>query len=235
MKKLLFLNRFRAISAAGTLLIFLSFNLRAQEEQRNVSGFNSIGFALPCQLEITQGTTEGLTLKGDKEDMDKIVTEVRGSELKIYTNSHNARFHDVVIRVSVVNLEELSAAGSGNVVFKTGLKTSDFEISLSGSGNLNCDNLMASSTNVNLAGSGSVSLGGVVSEDSEMNIAGSGNINAEKLQVKKCEVSISGSGSARVWATDKLESNIFGSGNVYYKGKPLVDANTAGSGSTKAM
>ena len=186
-------------------------------------------------MEITQGTSENLILKGDKEDLEKIITKVEGSTLKIYTKNHSGRLGHVTILVTVKELENLSAAGSGNTVVKGKLNTSDFHVELSGSGDFTCGNLQASSVDISLAGSGNVELGGTVNEKENVNIAGSGNVNAEKLQVKECSVNIAGSGSVKVWATDKLNTSIVGSGDVYYKGKPLINANTTGSGSTRSL
>ena len=215
-------------------LVFSSVKLSAQEEKRDVSGFNSVSYALPGTLEIVQGTKESLMIKGDKEDIEKVITRVEGNELKIYTKSHESNLSDIHILVTVVQLEELSVAGSGDVNINDVLKSDKFELSLSGSGNVNCDRLEASELELSLAGSGDVTIAGKVNEI-ELSIAGSGDVEASELESKDAEVSIAGSGSVKVWATDKLESSIVGSGDVYYKGRPLVESKTIGSGSTKPL
>ncbi len=205
-----------------------------QEEKRDVSGFDEISYALPGKLEIVQGTKESLVLKGDEEDLAKIITKVEGSDLKIYTKSHGANLSDVEIYVTVIKLDELSVAGSGEVLIKDVLKTDEFEISLSGSGDVTCNKLEASEVEISLAGSGDVAIAGKVSE-MEISIAGSGDVNADDLQTEEAEVSIAGSGSVKVWATKSLETSIVGSGDVYYKGNPQVEAETIGSGKTKPL
>jgi hypothetical protein len=219
----------------ASLFLSSGVSLLAQQENREVSGFNKIEYSLSGTLEISQGTTEKLVLKGDKDDLSKIITRVEDGKLKIYTKENTWPSGDIVVYVNVKALEELSVAGSGNAIFKTGLKTEEMEINLSGSGNIECMELIASEAEIHLAGSGNIELGGTLNERMEVHIAGSGDVNSENLQTQVCEVNISGSGSARVWVIDRLESNIVGSGNVYYKGKPLVDAETTGSGSTKPL
>ncbi len=236
MKKLFVFGKSITICMALFICSLFSNDLFAQQENRDVSGFNSISYSLPGSLEIYQGTSESLIIKGEADDISMIITKVEGGELKIYTKNHSAdRMGDIVVVVHVINLNELSVAGSGDVSFKTGLKTDDLEISLSGSGNLNCAELSANSAEINLAGSGDVQIGGTATEKVEINIAGSGDVDAEKLQSKEGEVNISGSGSVRVWVTNTLESNIVGSGSVCYKGNPQVETSVTGSGSTRSL
>ncbi len=220
---------------ALTLVVACSINqLSGQEENRDVSGFNSISFILPGTLEIVQGTKESLVLKGSVEDLEKIITKVEGEELKIYTKSHGVNLSDVRIYITVVNLDELNIAGSGDVSIKNALTGNDFELNLSGSGDVYCNRIEVSELEINLAGSGDVTIAGKVNEV-EISVAGSGDVTADELESEEAEVSIAGSGSVKVWATKKLESSIVGSGDVYYKGNPLVDSDTIGSGSIRSL
>jgi hypothetical protein len=217
------------------LFVFSGIVLQAQEESRAVSGFDKVSYSLPGQLQISQGSSESLLLKGDKNDLSEIITEVEGGELKIYTKEHGGHLGNVVVIVNLKNLKELSAAGSGNVIFKTGVQTSELEMNLSGSGSVECMDMKASKAEISLSGSGDINLGGVLNSELELNIAGSGNIKADDLQAKSGEVNLSGSGSAYVWITDNLESNIAGSGEVYYKGNPLLESSVHGSGSINSI
>lgn len=220
---------------AVTLIVACSINqLSGQEENRDVSGFNSISYTLPGTLEIVQGTVESLVLKGDGNDLEKIITKVEDGNLKIYTKSPGVSLSHVSIFVTVIELEELNVAGSGDVIIKNVLVSDDFEMNLSGSGDVKCNRIEASTIEINLAGSGDVSIAGKVNEV-EISVAGSGDVTADELESEEAEVSIAGSGSVKVWATRKLESSIVGSGDVYYKGNPLVDSDTIGSGSTRSL
>jgi hypothetical protein len=206
-----------------------------QKEKREVSDFSQIGYSLPGSMEIIQSDKVSLVLEGDKDDLERIITRVEGKELKIYTKNSSSGLGQVKVYVTVTELEELSVAGSGDVTIKSRLKTDELEIQLSGSGNIQCEDLEANEVDIDLAGSGDILLGGVAENELEINIAGSGDVKAEDLQTKAADVNIAGSGSVKVWATDELESNIVGSGSVYYKGNPLVDAETMGSGKTKPI
>jgi hypothetical protein len=227
---------YRRFAGIATVLLFFSFTqvTFAQQEERDVSGFDRISYSLSGDLEITQGNKEELIIIGDSEDIDKIITEVKDGKLKIYKKNNSSRIGDVKVKVTVKDLSALSVAGSGNVEFKSDLKTEEFEMDLSGSGNISIPNITTEEIELNLAGSGNIRMGGEA-EELELNIAGSGDVDCANLKTSETEVNIAGSGDAKVWATGELESNIVGSGNVYYKGNPLVDAETSGSGKTKPL
>lgn len=224
-----------AVATALTLFIFSSATLLSQEEKREVSGFNEISFSLPGELIIEQGNTESLVIRASDEDLQKIITKVEGDHLKIYTKQGSNRLGKVTVLVTVKELSELSLAGSGDVQIKGQLKTQELEISVSGSGDVSAMDVRAREMEISLAGSGDVELGGALSNELEISIAGSGDVDASGLQAQEVEVSIAGSGNARVWAEESLEVSIVGSGDVYYKGRPLVDSSSTGSGSTRPL
>jgi hypothetical protein len=231
MRNLKIFGRIVLAAVLFVLPVLISESL-AQEVKRDVSGFNSISYVLPGKLTIIPGNKESLIIKGDQETTDKIITEVKDNELKIYTKWNTFRGQNFEIVVTVISLNELSVAGSGNVVIEGTLKSNKFELDLSGSGNVMCNRIEGSELEVNIAGSGDITMAGKVNK-LEIDIAGSGDVNTGGLETQNAEVDIAGSGSATVWVNDKLETDIVGSGNVYYKGKPLVDAETAGSGRTR--
>jgi hypothetical protein len=225
-----------SITAASCIVVLLCCNnLFAQGENRPVSGFDEVSYSLPGKLIIVQGNTESLVLEGSRNDMERIITVVEGSSLKIYTRQGTRDLGDVTCKITVKELHKLSVAGSGDVVIRPELKTHDFKIALSGSADIRCESVSATSIDLDLAGSGNIDMKGSVNNDLEVSIAGSGNVDASELRAREAEVNIAGSGNARVWATEKLGSNIVGSGSVYYKGNPLVNAETSGSGRTISL
>ncbi len=224
-----------ALSMTFWLCFFSTTTLFAQEEKRQVENFNTISYSLSARLEIYQGFAESVLLKGDPDDIQKIITKVENGELKIYTKNNFSHLGDIVILVTVKELNTLSVAGSGDVVFKTELKSSDFTINLSGSSDMICEGLSVKSTSISLSGSGDIRLGGINKGNLTIRIAGSGDVDAEELQSKDGEVNISGSGSVKIWATETLSANIVGSGDVYYKGNPRTETHISGSGTMKSL
>ena len=225
--------RIALILMAGILLV--SNAVFAQQESRNVYDFTEVSYALPGRLEITQGNKEQLILIGDKDDLERITTKTEGNELKIYCKENNVRLGDVVVKLTVTDLKELSVAGSADVEFMNEFSTHKFEVELAGSGNIECKTIKVESLELSMAGSGDMIFGGKVNDGLEIEIAGSGEIDCSNLEAKNVEVEIAGSGEAKVWATEKLDSEIMGSGDIYYKGNPRVESSVAGSGKTHTL
>ncbi|MBN1598577.1 MAG: DUF2807 domain-containing protein [Bacteroidales bacterium] len=214
---------------------FISVTAYCESEEREISEFSEISYFLPGNMILKQGSSVSLKLEGNQDDLDKIITKVVDGNLKIYTKNHTTKLGDVKIYVTFVELGAISIAGSGDVYFTTPLNAEEIEMNVSGSGIIKCPELRAEEVELNLAGSGDITVGGSKVEEMEINIAGSGGVDASDLEASEVEVNIAGSGSVKVYVSGELETNIVGSGDVYYKGNPVIDAETTGSGRTKPL
>jgi hypothetical protein len=232
MKQYNFLSKTIFLSLTFLIISCMSF---AQSEERSISGVEKISYSLAGKLIIEQGNSETLILKGNSEDIQEIITRMDGGNLRIYTKKGCQRLGDVEVYVTIKKLNELSVAGSGDVIIKTELNSEEFELNLSGSGNIKASAVTAEEIGIDLAGSGDIDMGGGSSEELEINIAGSGDVNTSAHKSQEVDVNIAGSGNAKVWAEEELDVSIVGSGDVYYKGRPMVDASSSGSGSTRPL
>lgn len=206
------------------------------DESRIVAPFSKLEVAGGFEVRITQGAQTPIAIKGSTEDIQNIITEVKGSTLRIKPNASankNYNMGKVVIEFSVPDLSEIQTAGSCVITSKgTFGGGKDMEFSISGSGTITMD-VHADELESSIAGSGETKLSGKV-KAVELNISGSGNFKCENLQAESAEISVAGSGNAYIGVTSKLKANISGSGNVYYSGSPAVEKNIAGSGNVQA-
>jgi hypothetical protein len=173
-------------------------------------------------------------VEAGKDVQDIIITELRGNALVIKTkDGHWRNLGDVNIHVTVPAIRKLSLSGSGEMICQTSIRTPEMTVEISGSGNVTIDKLESARISATITGSGNIRLGGNNDQaDLEAVITGSGSFKAEELSVAHASVTITGSGSARVYVLKELETNITGSGSVQYKGNPLVNARSTGSGKT---
>ena len=213
--------------------------LAQEKETRDVGSFSSISLSLPADLYLTQGNDTKVVIEAEQKILDLIRTEVVGNNLKIkYKNGiWNIRSNKhIKIYVSTPDVEGLFLSGSGNIKAETQIKTKSLDFSISGSGNIVIDDLVASDIEGHISGSGDIDLSGSeTSETMEISISGSGDFFAENLKVNSVELRISGSGTCRVFAVSELEASISGSGSVYYKGNPRVNAKASGSGKIRSI
>lgn len=206
-----------------------------ETQDRHLSGFSAVSVAGSFDVYITQGNNESVKVEADDEDIDKIVTEVKGGVLKIYTKSTSGitwnwgRDRKRVIYVVAKDLNSVSLSGSGDVFFKDGLRTNDLVVNLTGSGDItgkvDVKNLQSS-----VVGSGDVTLTGRA-ESSSVRVAGSGDFTGKGLVTVSTKVTVVGSGDATVNATQAINASVSGSGDIHYTGAAKqISTSKRGSG-----
>ena len=200
---------------------------------REVSPFSEISLSIAADLYLIQGDEYSLELEGDADELEKIETEVQGDVLRIEHDRpfHFGRSQRITIYVTMKKVEGLSVAGSGKIEAKSPIQAEDLDLDLSGSGDINIEDLEATNVDTDISGSGDIRLAGkTLVRTLDCDITGSGDIHAEGLRVGEADIDISGSGGCKVDVADKLDVEISGSGKVRYRGNPTVNADISGSG-----
>jgi len=222
-----------------TLAALLTFTVFAQKEKRNHSDFDGVSLAYPAKLIITQGNSFSVELEGDRDDLEEIRTEVRGSTLVIKHDREWSWFSrrdisDVTIHVTMKDVRKISVSGSGKAESDGKLIARDLDLDVSGSGKIDL-NTDAEDVTIDISGSGTVVLEGK-GDDGDIEISGSGTLYAEDFSTHTFQIEISGSGKCEVNVSQTLDADISGSGSVYYKGNPeKVRSNISGSGRVRRI
>jgi hypothetical protein len=228
-------------------------------EVRDVAGFDRVMFALPGELVLERGDDYEVVVEAADEDLERIETRVRGSELTIRWNERafglfgNRPKGPIAVRVRLPELRGLEVAGSGDVdggawvsetfsveVNGSGsarfaeLASEELTLEVAGSGNVQVLKVDAALARIEMRGSGDAELAGSADRQ-EIEVMGSGDVDAVELEGAQVNVQIMGSGDVRVWANDVLSAEIMGSGDVRYRGSPRVDSASHGSGRVRAL
>lgn len=203
------------------------------EQSLDLASFEKVSLGVSANLYISQGSTQSITIKGQQNIIDNILSKVEDSTWKIRFDKPVRRSGELNIYVTLPTLSAMRVSGSGNV-YGEGIfdQSNTFYSGISGSGNMKLV-VKAQEVVSKVSGSGNIALEGQA-ETYEVQISGSGNVKAEALQAAKCKVRISGSGSTKVDVAEALEVRISGSGDVYYKGQPKINSRISGSGGLKA-
>jgi len=205
-------------------------------EERNVSGFNKVTLSGVGELDITQGSSEALTIEAEDNIIPKITANVNNGTLEISYDSkvwnilpsRAVKFH---LTMNEINSLDTSGAGSISV---SGLQTSALEISVSGGGNVSISDLSADTLNVTLNGVGNFDLAGSVTSQ-QVTLNGAGRYQAGDLQSQNAKIVVNGGCSATIWVTDTLDVKITGLGGVDYYGHPNVTPNITGAGKVSEL
>ena len=209
-------------------------NGKVVTETRNVSDYSQIAVAGSFDVKLVAGKEGKLTIKGEENLLEYLITEVKDGKLKIKwekgVNINTTK--ELLVTVPFEDIEAVSLAGSGDVFSEDTIKADNLKVALAGSGDIKL-NINASSISSAISGSGDIQLTGS-SENLKCAIAGSGDINGYELTSNNVEVSIAGSGDIKVNVKENLKARISGSGDVYYKGDPKQDVKVSGSGSVSS-
>ena len=199
-------------------------------ETKEVSNFDSIALSGSGEVVIVQGGNETLTIETDDNVMEHVKAEVRGGRLELgFEDGLNLISPTrLIFSVGVDDLSELSISGSGDIEADN-LDTNRLKMTVSGSGDVQIGHLTADEVEAMIGGSGEIDLAGEATTQ-DVTISGSGKYRGGDLLGESVEVKVNGSGDATVWATESLTADINGSGSVGYYGRPSINMSGSGSG-----
>jgi carbon monoxide dehydrogenase subunit G len=229
--------RILALSALILTGIIFSVNAHSQnKEEFDLSGFTKIKNSTSADLYITQGPQYKFVVEAkDKNSIEKIVAEVKDKTLKIKSKPGSWNLGKMKIYVTLPKLEALSISGSSNTIADKTIKSDEFSLAISGSGDVKFKDIQTNVLNIVVSGSGDVMMAGNSTSNIQISVSGSGDIDLQDVETKNANISISGSGDVKVFATETLNSKTSGSGDVQYKGGAQVNARSTGSGSITSM
>jgi hypothetical protein len=202
---------------------------------RTTGDYDGIKCAGSFDYVLVAGTEGKITLEGEENLLEYIITEVRNGNLVVKTEKNvslrTSWNKTIKITIPFEDINNVSLAGSGDLWNKDKITTTGhLKVALAGSGDLVLD-IEASSVKGSIAGSGDLTLKGNTN-DLEAKVAGSGDFHGFNLQANNTIVSVAGSGDAEVVSNKTLKARVAGSGDIEYRGNPKrEDTKVAGSGS----
>ncbi len=177
-------------------------------QKREVPAFTSISTEGAFDIEVVCQKDQSLQLEGDDNILALISTEVSNGVLRLRPKTSYSIEDSIVVKITIPNLEGLSASGAGNVDV-TGMKNAKFEVDISGAPTLTASG-----------------------ETSELRIEanGAGKVDAQKLRASHVTIETSGVARIDVSARDVLNVEINGPSKVTYGGDPEVKQKINGPG-----
>lgn len=193
-------------------------------EERPVSSFTRLDVGGPFDVTLVQDGTEKLVVEADPEDMEDIVTEVRGGKLVIrydrnnwgnWNNRNSRRFY---VKLSVKNLEAIGTSASANLRSTGTLKASRLGLSASSGSDLELA-LEAGEVTCEVSSGADVDLTGTANFF-EVDVSSGADVGAGQLKAARCVANVSSGADATVHATEELDARASSGGDVHYYGNP---------------
>ena len=204
---------------------------------RSTSDYDQIKLAGSMDFKLVEGQEGKITLKGESNLLDYIITETDGDQLTIkFKNNVNIAYGRKKIEITIPyrEISYVSLAGSGAVTNNSTIKAKRFTTKLSGSGDIAL-NIESNSTEVTVTGSGDLKLVGNTNK-LKATVTGSGDFHGKKLASTNADLKVTGSGTIDAMVKDNLKAKVTGSGDINYYGNPKdTDNKVVGSGDISKM
>lgn len=191
-------------------------------DTRALKGFEKVEINGSPSVCYTQADTFSVVVKGPKNVVENILTEVSGSTLKIRNRGKLG-----IINVNISN-------GDVATVYVTSPDLID--IRLNGSGDFICESRIDSDNmNIQLRGSGDIDIEDLICDGCQTSVVGSGDLNVKRLEAKDVSASLVGSGNINLglWKVDVTRLKLMGSGDIdadFNAGSKRVECELRGSG-----
>lgn len=208
-------------------------NKEVTKQTRTVDNYDRISVTGMMDVQLVAGKEGKIDLEAESNLMEHIETEVSGGHLKISVkkgvNLQPSKNYPIKIVVTFEDLEALTLTGSGHIRNEDVIKSRDFKVSVTGSGNMNLY-LVSETLSGSVTGSGDVKLRGNTGEF-KCSVTGSGDVLAYDLKADTVDANVTGSGDIQITVVNELNARVSGSGDITYKGNPeKQNFRTSGSG-----
>jgi hypothetical protein len=196
-----------------------------RKQAREVAHFSGLLVAVPGQVELRLGSTEGVTIETDDNLLPLVETVVVDGTLQIRParKGMNLQTRTLKIVVQARSIERLALGGAGSIDADA-LRGTRLQFDIG-----------AETVAVSVGGSGDLKAGSGAARRLSVSIGGSGDVDLGQLRSDTVSVSVAGSGEATVWAREALSMTIAGSGDVNYYGDPKVSKSVVGSGGARRL
>ena len=209
------------------ITILLATSLTAQgwgdegstaEEDRKIGSFTSVSIGGGIDLEIKQGSSDMLHVAASDHIIDKIRTEVKGDQLRIYFDKRVRRVKKALVIITVDDLKSIHASGGSDVESKGTLKFDILEIHGSGGSDMELE-LDVEKLYVNCSGGSDMEIEGSA-DYLDISASGGSDFDGYSFKAREVVISASGGSDSNVYASESITVNASGSSDVNFKGNP---------------
>jgi len=177
----------------------------------------SIHGSLDVVYSQVPGAGPSVVLTTDENLMEYYVVSVNGGVLDI-SQARGVSVSPVTearVVVSSSGLNGVRISGSGDCDIRGALNTDSFFFKISGSGNMEADNIVCNTFEARISGSGDIEVDALSARTTDLSISGSGDIEANCVNAGDVMARISGSGDITLRGrAERLSSKVSGSGDV---------------------
>lgn len=217
------------------LCILAGAQAQAEVEQRDLKDFTEIEVSGGIDLELKQGDSFSVEVDSGDVDLDEVITDVRGDNLRIRRDWDDKRFgffsdfdHDrILVRITLPVLEDLQTSGGSDVEAEGVFKTEEFDLRTSGGSRVSLA-VEVDTIDIEASGGSDIRLEGsarwVIARTS-----GGSELDARALNATNADLRASGSSDTEITVLESIIARASGSSDITYSGDPSdTDFDTSG-------
>lgn len=224
----------KLFAVAFVAMTMVSCAMAQETETRNLGHFSEVHSGGSWEVILEEGNTEEVRIEARGVELSKVKTEIDGGTLKLGLERGNYRNVNLKFYVTYTTLEGLKCSGSGEIIVKSDVISEEFNLGLSGSGDIIMRNLRADELDASISGSAKIKIDGGAIGEASISQSGSGDFDAEDLTIEELDVRKSGSGDTYVGDLGEISVRSSGSGDIVYSGSPRMgDIKVSGSSSIR--
>lgn len=195
---------------------------------REVDSFDKIVVSRGVNVYLSQGETEKVVVKADKNLIDAIKTDVVENTLKITSNARVKHATSFKVFVTATDFSKIKTSSGSNVFSETDIKSENLELSSSSGSNMKIETETNNLT-VSVSSGANIKLRGKVKKFRGSASSGA-NLMAEKLTADSCIAEASSGSNLWITVTTNFEGHASSGANVFYLGEPKSSDINASSG-----
>lgn len=213
------------------ILMMCSISVFAQnKDARKLQKFTSISVSEGIDVTLIKGNSYEAKITARNIDLEEILTEVSGGNLKIHLDGNNHNNIDVSIDVTFVTLEAVKASSAADVRSNSVIEASNFRVRASSAADITLE-IKVETLEVDASSAADIVLSG--STDSQkVDISSASDYKAFDLKSKTANVSASSAADARVSVSESLDASASSGASIKYKGNPdkIRERSSSGGG-----
>lgn len=185
---------------------------------RKLDKFTSISVSEGIEVNLIKGSSYQAKITANNIDMEDILTEVSGGNLKVHLDGNNHNNVNVSIDVTFVSLVSVKASSAADVNSNSVIEADEFKIKASSAADVNLK-LKVKSLDVEASSAADVEVSGFANSQT-VDISSASDYKAFDLKSKTGNISASSAADAKVNVSENLDASASSGGSVKYKGNP---------------
>lgn len=214
-------------------------------QSRSLSGFDKVEINGSPTVYYAQTDSFSVRVRGPKDVVDNIITEVDGSTLFVRNKGKIGVFNvtmggdnGLAVYISSPDLIGVTLNGSGDFISERRVDTDVMNIRLKGSGDIRFSDILCDRCDAELIGSGDLDVKHLDTRETSATLVGSGDIEIRQMNAAQTQLSLRGSGDIDVdfvSGCGSVNAELQGSGDITLKGQVKhLDMHKRGSGDINA-